>query len=1024
MIRVRKRAFSPCLASLEGRCLLSATPAAAWLGQDGHDLAGGATLGVGNGVQDVHIILSGLPSGESIHSVLLLGYGGGGWNINAGVYKPEFSGEMIRASGSTTADLYVDPYVTETGRYFDVVLNYADNSSVTFGMNGGTADPNLRMPSSVVSAHWLGQDGVDMTGSSPAVGPDGFQDADLALTNLYASSSIIAISVIDVSGHGWAYGLNPGLLNNAEFVRNSSDPTRGELYFNPSADLSGTSVTINVTYGDGKTDFTSLTLGHTNPTLAMPAPSPVSLNWTKLQGTWIGQDGLNLSGSGDVHLAIDGIPNGRTVASATLNDQAGTAWTYISPGATASQADPFAMTLAFKSSAVAGRADLTFPPVRSETGETLTLVLLLDDGSHLATRMAGGAADPGLRAPDIAPTIIIAHPGDDLNVLANQYGTVQLTAGVYPLSQPLILYHPVDLTADPGVTLLFSQAASAPAWTTAIKVKASHTTLSGFAVRFAGSINWNQTVSFGPSVVGTTDNLDPNASDPLVDLTFTGLDVRASAPATSWEEATQLFRLVSASSGQVTNNVLNGGSTQLMHGPWQVTGNTYLGTLPDTFSYGVFATRSTHDVTFSNNLVTPTGGAGKTWRFLVMTGSGVGDVVLDNIARGIGPMDSDTVPNPNASEIVLTEAYLIHFEGVPTSVSADGLVVQIPSLQAGSARTGDVVAILSGPQAGQWRTISQVIGPSTYLLDSGVSPGRFAISIATGFVDETYQGNTIDARGSSTALDFVLAGNQFGAKVQGNHWLGGMQAFQVTAFPSETPNLWGWTRAPILGLTFQGNTVEDTLLGGLLEVQHSGYMKTETGRVYFSGSFVNNTGVWSADYLAARAQSSVTEPPTLVTIGDALSADPGELVLTASGNTVTGPGNFATSPTMSVLSALFNGAVARNQSLVLPAASVLRTETRDPVTVPEKTAPAKIIAPEAVPVPSTQAPRRTASIAAGPMPVATEKRHTGKHPLGPKRTSETPSERGRSPHTRLLSREPHRPAHIRAASGRHGKRAD
>ncbi len=52
--------------------------------------------------------------------------------------------------------------------------------------------------------------------------------------------------------------------------------------------------------------------------------------------------------------------------------------------------------------------------------------------------------------------------------MASQYGTIELSPGVYTLDQPLVLDKPVTITtAAPGATLLFSQPPNAPAWTTA-----------------------------------------------------------------------------------------------------------------------------------------------------------------------------------------------------------------------------------------------------------------------------------------------------------------------------------------------------------------------------------------------------------------------------------------------------------------------------------------------------------------------------------------------------------------------------
>src|SRR5262249_3004099 len=152
------------------------------------------------------------------------------------------------------------------------------------------------------------------------------------------------------------------------------------------------------------------------------------------------------------------------------------------------------------------RADVDFPPIRDESAATLTLRLVLDDGTNLVTTFTGSSASLALRAPAPAATSIVAAPGDDLNTLANTYGTVHLTPGTYALSAPLVLSRPVTIPADPGTTLLFSQAADDPTWTAAVKILAGNTTLDGFAVRFAGPIDWTSNISYGPAVIGTTDN--------------------------------------------------------------------------------------------------------------------------------------------------------------------------------------------------------------------------------------------------------------------------------------------------------------------------------------------------------------------------------------------------------------------------------------------------------------------------------------------------------------------------------------
>jgi hypothetical protein len=124
--------------------------------------------------------------------------------------------------------------------------------------------------------------------------------------------------------------------------------------------------------------------------------------------------------------------------------------------------------------------------------------------------------------------------------------------------------------------------------------------------------------------------------------------------------------------------------------------------MPGSFDYSAFACHYTHDYTLSDNRVHSEGPSGKNWRFLVMTQAGAADVVQDNDVHDIGPRDTDTIPNPNAPETLLTEAYRLHFEGKPSRISTDGRVLQIPMVMDAPVHTGEVVSVLDGPAAGRW----------------------------------------------------------------------------------------------------------------------------------------------------------------------------------------------------------------------------------------------------------------------------------------------------------------------------------
>ncbi|MBX6315253.1 MAG: hypothetical protein IRY99_20430, partial [Isosphaeraceae bacterium] len=646
----------------------------------------------------------------------------------------------------------------------------------------------------------------------------------------------------------------------------------------------------------------------------MPPPPPTPTWRSGISAQWLGQDGSRVFGPGDVHVVVAGLPTGRTITAATLSDQVTGSWVFRQdPWDGSYYADPYAMPLAAMTSTDPTQADLAFPPYIDESGATMTLRLRLDDSSTYVIQFPGGRVDLGLLAPDIAPTSIVAHPGDDLNDLANRFGTVYLAAGTYDLNRPLVLNHPVTIQAAPGALLRFSQAADDAPWTAAIKINAGHTTLDGFAVRFAGPVRWNGNTSYGPAVIGSTDNLDPGPTGLKVEIRLKDLDLESPPVPSGWEEAPRLIRLVTAMSGQIEGCTLKGGTTEYAYGPWQIQGNTYLGTVPNTYAGAVFAGHWSRDVVLAHNTAQPTGPSGKTWRFLALNNGGHDDLIRDNTIIGIGPRDDDSMPNPNATEIILNESYGLHFEGMPLTVSPDGRLLQIPAPPGGPAQSGDIVAILSGPQAGQWRRIAQALDPQTYLMDAPLPPGRYAIAISSNaFVTETYQDNTIDMRGSSIATGLVLAGNQFGVQVLGNHFLGA-GAFLLMAYPTETPNLWGWSHAPFLGASIEGNTIDDAPWGGKVSVPHGPLIKTNQGRVYFSGSITNTTIRWSDAFLAAHPE------PTALTIGDPGSIDPIELVVTIQGDRVQGPPGLPLSQALIINAGTVNDQPRLGQALALPA---------------------------------------------------------------------------------------------------------
>ncbi|WP_435016671.1 hypothetical protein TA3x_004244 [Tundrisphaera sp. TA3] len=843
-----------------------------WIGQDGHDSIGGHPGPAPNDFQDIHLVVRGIPPRRRIVHVVIRGHGSGEWATDK--QRGNDLIDIVRKPGATTADLYIEPFGPETGREFEVHLRYDTGEEVVAYTRGGKADPNLRVAGRGLEIAWLGPDGSDRVGMTAGVGPDGVEDVRIAVAKLTAGAAIRSVAVAGPEGLAWSSGLNSNAHRNAEFLRDPADPTRGVLAIGVDRDLAGQALKAFVDYEDGRTDSRDFRAGGGRPPRPLPTPALPDLGPGTLSARWLGQDGAP-AGPGAVHVAVDGLEPGRTIVAAALTDSIVGNWTthdeshpgFPLPG----DPDRLAITRGGPD-----RADLAFPPCRDESDTTMILRVRDDRGRESILRFPGGACDLAKQTPPLPPGSATAHPGDDLQALVDRVGTVTLAPGTYPLPRPLILNRPTRIVGQPGAILRFQQSADQPAWTTAIKIHKGGTTLEGFAVRFAGPVRWDWDVSFGPALIGTTDNRDPNPPERRHGVVLARLDLEA-PPSSSdkWSPCVNLTRLLAANSGRVEGCTLRGGGIVFAGGPWTMSDNLYRGAMPRTFAYDLFSGRYSHDAVVARNRVEIAPDSGKTWRFLVLTQRGTRDEIADNVVAGIGAREDDPIPHPNAPEVILTEAYRLHFEGKPAAISADGRVVAIPEPQGSPAiATGDALAILAGPQAGQWRTVAQPIGPRVFLLDGPIDPATEAISIATGFTRETVSGNTVDTRGSGQAANLVLAGNHFGVRVAGNHLIGGAESVRLVASATEDPVFWGWSHAPFLGATIEENVLEDAISGGI-GIEHSPHVKSSQGRVYASATLSNN--------VLRRTDRAPKAGGPMLRVGYGPARDAGAMVVTESG---------------------------------------------------------------------------------------------------------------------------------------------
>jgi hypothetical protein len=443
--------------------------------------------------------------------------------------------------------------------------------------------------------------------------------------------------------------------------------------------------------------------------------------------------------------------------------------------------------------------------------------------------------------------------------------------------------------------------------------------------------HWNMWAGGWSHALGSP-SLDGGSSG---DATAQFSNVEVTAATTS---ALPLINMETARTGSVTGNTLTGGTLMFSYGQWQITGNTYDGT----FVQAAFTFFTGHDRNLSGNTVSQLSPYGKTYRLLDMGNSETwasNDVVSDNTvvdSAGMGARTGDwgwdqnvgIYDTPNRGEFILLESDDIAYEGSLYTVSGDGRELKIPYAQGVAPSMADIVSILSGPDAGQWFQIAQVIqsptsqtDPSyTLLMDSPLpvpSGSSYAISIDEGYVNETLgsttpgQGNTIDIQGSSSNV-LTLGGSQFGTRVLNNDFSGNSfysesgaegnvsGAYSPFLNPNNSSQMslpWGWTHTPDFGIQIDGNTFVDlstipAQVSGI-GVDHSPSLHSNVGRIYYSGQLENNVFVYSNPPAGSSVAAVQIGMDAVNSQDESEAADPYELSLTVSNNTEIVPSSFS-----------------------------------------------------------------------------------------------------------------------------------
>lgn len=873
------------------------TPTAHWLGQIGTDHVGRSGTPGPNGVQDLVFEIRGLPADREIERVTLWGYGRDIWTSDGS--GGHWVADVRREEGSSRVRVSVEPKDDETGREFRIEVLLSGGQTFMVSAEGGPAQLVNRMPEVSLAARWKGPDGSDRVSPGPSVGPDGIEDSLIELARLDPDAEVRTLTVLAERGPSWSFGPNPDGHHDAMFVRSEDDRTRGMIYLSPTTGLEGRRLRIDLSYDGNQKDRTVLVAGPAPTDRRVRRGSMPEITVEQGEVDWLGQDDRGA-------VRIEVVRSSRqTIRAAVLSDGVTGSWVYSGAGQAAEKNPlfvgeprrPLELTKGTRPESII----LSFDPYRDEEGTEMTL-RLIDEGGHSSIlRFSGKACDPKRRFAAPSSRESRVSPGDDLHAVAARGGTIRLRSGAYPLDRPLDLMEPARIIAEPGAELRFQQPEGSVPWAEAIAIRApGRWSIEGLKIRFEGPVRWDPKAAWGAAIIGVP-NLGKRPGGP-VHVEVAGLDLEAPLAGSEWEEAPNCFRFLDTESGVISSCELKGGPTILFNGPWRVEENRHRGTQPSTFAGSFLSGRSIRDIEVIGNEVRPEGPSGKLYRFLVLVDRGIRVLVKDNQVVGVGPMDADERPHPNAPEVLLTESYQIRFEGRHAGLSSGGFVMAIPGAQGYHPVVGEVVAVLSGPEAGRWAVIDQVIDHDVFLLDRQLPDGEYDVSITPGFVQTRIEGNLIDCRGSTEGHPVVLTGNHYGTKLVSNSLKGGANAFRLSAYATNHPHGYAWSHTPQFDLLVESNTVVDSHLGGLVSVYHGPQQKTNAGRVYLTGSVLGNTFQWTTGNRNGPESDHVA-----LTIGHLPSIDSGELLLKTGRNAALDARGQAVSNPMQIRVGTVNG---------------------------------------------------------------------------------------------------------------------
>ncbi|MFM7590501.1 MAG: hypothetical protein ACKO85_01790, partial [Isosphaeraceae bacterium] len=667
------------------------------------------------------------------------------------------------------------------------------------------------------------------------------------------------------------------------------------------------SLKITLTYENGSKSEKTIQAGAYQPDQKISVPALPKVVSGTTRATWKGHTRQSGAGAALLRIELDGLSSRDRYQAAVLTEPGGSTWLASAEGGK-SVAIAEALPAKFDRTSTQ-RAILDFLPTRNLENVPLSLRLILADGSSELVHLVGGKTEIDRRSPPPAGSKVVAKPGDNLAGLVSKNGVIQLSPGTYRLNRPIVIDKPTVIEGKPGAILLFSSS-DQTAWSAAIKVRSAGVRLSNFAIRFEGSTHWANNVDYGPAVIGTTDNLDTgfDHNQPIWGLSLDRLDITGPQPGPTREnappEALKIVRALNVRNGRMEGCIFRGGCIHVANGPWRISQNRHDGPLPGSFCYDAFAVTRPMDVEVISNRVQPVQSAGKLWRFLNLTQHGESIRVVNNLVANTGPVDTDTIGDMNANEILLTESYRLKFEGLPAAISADGRVIHFGQNLAAPPQAGDVLAILSGPKAGSFHRVVQPMGSHAIAVEpplgSSTGTAQVAFSLSRGFTNTVIEANQIDSSGSAKSFPLVLGGNHYGTVIGKNTLKGGLESIRINSVPTESPGPWGWSHTPAFQIMITENTISGSAKPARIGGDQGPIARASQGRIYYTATFEKN-------------QIDASKEGPALQVGETVLFDPGANVVKLSGNKSAG----ASQVKVRVVGGKVNGKTYQNQEIPL-----------------------------------------------------------------------------------------------------------